>query len=425
MSRLPVIYGLGLSHRRTPVLVREKIALTVSDQLLLLEAAREEPLLGGLAYLGTCNRVEFYWTQYSGDDDLMPRLLGRIGYSLHNLAPHLYHVSGTEAAGHLGRVACGLESMVLGEAEILGQLDRAFRLSEEHGVTDRVLEALFQFALKAGRRARAETGINRHPVSVSSVAVHQAEARLGSLENRRATVLGLGETGTLVCQVLERKNLAGLVVVNRTSQRAEFRARSPHTEARGLGDLPRTLSESDLIFTCTGCPKPMISRAMVEAAMRERPDRPLLFVDLAVPHDVDPRVSELPNVIRIDVDALKPGISGSLRKRQQATPLVEAILSSELERFDRMYREMAVEPLINDLRGQAEEIRRREFQRLSERLPNLSEEEIAQVERFSRSLVQKLFHHPTRSIRREASEQYSGELVQTVRNLFQLRDRAS
>ncbi|MFT4604776.1 MAG: glutamyl-tRNA reductase [Rhodothermales bacterium] len=427
MPRKSDIFCLGISHRNASVHVREKLALTSAREAELYAAVTGSAALQGLVILSTCNRVEFYGSATIANDGLaeLRQILTDLGRLPEEVLPALYSKTGIEVAEHISRVAAGLDAMVLGEAQILGQLDVALEDARRHKGVDGHLESLFRFALKAGRRARAETRIGHNAVSVSSVAVRKAEAVLGSLEGKTVSVVGLGETGRLVLKVLRSRSSVEVILVNRTLKTAVVQATSLDAEVLAFAEMGEVLLRSDVIFSCTGCPLPIIEERTVERAMKSRAGRPLLLVDLAVPHDIEPEVARVEGVTHMDVDAMQVEISGSLRLREAAIPSVEAILEEERERFESWLQVARVQPLITDLRRQAENIRKEELARLAGRLPELPEELREHIDRFSQSLVQKLFHNPTTGIKREASTGDPEDLARTVRSLFKLRDVGS
>jgi glutamyl-tRNA reductase len=429
MPRNADLFCLGISHRTAPLKVRERLALTSGEQLRLLSDIRQSAKLSGLVMVSTCNRVEFYGshagTEVGGALEELKRLLGTLGHPVEGLDDKTYSLFGLDAARHVARVAAGLDAMVLGEAQILGQLDAALQTARDQEAVDEHLENLFRFALKCGRRARAETRIGHNAVSVSSVAVRKVEAQLGTLSGKTVAVVGLGEAGRLVVKLVRTKPGVELLLVNRTLEIATAQAERLGAEALPFSDLPTVLSRADAVFTCTGCPYPLIESSHVRQTLESRPERPLVLVDLAVPHDIDPAVSGVAGVTHYDVDSMQVEISESLKLRQTAVPEVEIILSEELARFARWLQVARVQPLITDLRRRAEDIRREEIARFEGRLPELPDEVREHIERFSRSLVQKLFHHPTEGIREGASLGDAEDIAKTVRNLFQLRDVGS
>lgn len=429
MPRNADIFCFGISHRNAALSLRERFVLTSAEHLRLQAEITRSPTLTGLVMVSTCNRVEFY-ASFGGSQlkhalKELHQMLAHLGCPVEGVRSQTYTLSGLEAARHLARVAAGLDAMVLGEAQILGQLDAALREAQDTGTVDEHLESLFRFALKAGRRARAETRIGHNAVSVSSVAVRKAETLLGTLSQKTVAIVGIGEAGRLVGKLVHAKPGIQLLLVNRNLEIATEQAERFGAEAYPFSELPAVLNRADAVFACTGCPYPLIEAEQVRKTVRLRPERPLVLVDLAVPHDVDPAVSEIPGVTHYDVDSMQVEISASLREREATIPEVESILEQELARFDRWLQIAQVQPLITDLRRRAEDIRREEIARLEGRLPELSDEVREQIERFSRSLVQKLFHHPTEGIREGASVGEADDIARTVRNLFQLRDVGS
>lgn len=447
-------YCIGINHHTAPVHIREKVALTTARQHeVLARVGPEEESLGdvgsdtiqaqGLLVLATCNRVEFYLSLpgnevredvgLSRDEAVL--LLARLGVDLGPVKEHVFVYAGEEAARHLGRVAAGLDAVVLGEAQILGQIHAAVQLSREHGALDAHLGALMKYGLKAGRRARAETGIGRNPVSVGSVGIRLAERVLGTLHGKTVVVLGLGETGQLALKVLRSMRPGRLVLINRTHetairQAAEWKLDSgldagpeAQAETAPVMELPGVLAHADLVFSATGCPYPMMSRDMISEAMSGRPDRELVVMDMAVPHDVEPEAATVPGVRLFDVDALESEVNASLDKRRQAIPDVERILEDELMRHVSWRSLRRTEPLISELRQQAETIRQQEVARFTRRMSSLEPDVQEQVDRFSQALVKKLLHHPTMQLRDGARESAS-DVTGVVRQLFQL-DRRS
>jgi len=434
-------YCIGINHHTAPVHIRERVALTVREQQQVLSrVGQHDPSadipeilhgLKGLVLVATCNRVEFYVSMVREHSDASRldgiALLQELGVDVSPVVDHLFILNGDEAARHLGRVAAGLDAVVLGEAQILGQLDAAVKLSREHGALDAHLEALMQYGLKTGRRARAETGIGRNPVSVSSVGIRMAERILGSLQGRTVVVMGLGEVGQLALKVLRGMQPGRLVLINRTPETAIRQAVEFDAESASVLALPDILAEADLVFSATGCPYPMIHRDMIASAMQRRPDRRLVLMDMAVPHDVEPEAAYVKGVQLYDVDALESVVTASLEKRRRAIPDVERILEDELSRLLTWRSRRRTEPLISDLRRQAEAIRRQEIARFTRHMaklePDVQKDIEEQVDRFSQALVQKLLHHPTMQLRDGARES-TPDVTGVVRQLFQL-DRRS
>jgi len=426
------VFCIGMNHRTAPVQIREKLALTSLERQRLFAHFRRAPEVEGIVLLSTCNRVELYVSlqgpYLDGGADRIKRVFAEAGFDLSSFEDHLYEYRGVDAAAHLADVAAGLDALVIGEAQILGQINEAFQEASELGTTDTHLDALFQFALKAGRRARAETKINHNPTSVSSVAVHLAERILGSLEGRTVGVVGLGEIGQLAIKVFRRSGVGRLLLVNRTSSRAQEKAKqindvSDIAESYSIMEIETVLREADVVLAATRCPLPLIGSEQVQRAMKERPERPLVLLDMAVPQDVGSDVADIEGVRLFNVDLLQEEVDLSLQKRRAEIPRVKEILHNEVERFEVWLKQSQVQFLIAELRRQADTIRREEVERFSQRTQDLPPELREQVERFSMSLVQKLFHNPTTNIREKAIEGDAQEFAETISELFRLKAR--
>jgi len=398
--------------------------LTSSQQRGLLAHMRHVSHVHGFMLVATCNRIEFYATVESVSPemaaDLLDRLLSKAGYPMRESAAYQYRYHGQAVAEHMARVAAGLDSVVLGEVEVLGQIKQALQQSEAVGVMDAKLRALIQFALKAGRRARAGTDLSKNPVSVSSVAVRMAERHLGTLKGKSVAIVGLGETGNLAAKAIQSRQVGRLMLINRTFEKALTQAPELGAEAYPIYELPQVLADADVVFTATGCPFVLIQKSMVERALAKRPDRPLVVLDMAVPPDAAPEVASLPGVRLITIDHLEEEAAASLDKRRAAVPHAEQILAGELERWSVQQQQQHVQPLITDLRRQAEQIRRYEVERLLKHCPEMDDATQQHVQRFSRALVQKLLHHPTTRLRSEAREGDPEAYAEAVRSLFAL-----
>ncbi|MEM1094608.1 MAG: glutamyl-tRNA reductase [Bacteroidota bacterium] len=413
-----------MSHHTAPVAVRQQFMVTSSQQRELLARMRHASHVHGFMILATCNRIEFYATVESVSPemaaDLLDRLLEKVGYPMRKSAAHQFRCYGEGVAEHMARVAAGLDSVVLGEAEVLGQLKQALQQAEAAGVVDARLRALAQFALKAGRRARAETDLSKNPVSVSSVAVRMAERHLGTLEGKTVVIVGLGETGNLAVKAIQSRSIGRLILINRTFEKAEAQAPGLDAEAVPIFALPQALAEADVVFTATGCPYVLMHKPMLAAALAKRPERPLVVLDMAVPPDADPKAAALPGLRLITIDQLEEEAASSLSKRRAAVPQAERILAQELDRWSMQQQQQQVQPLITDLRRQAEQIRRHELERLLKHCPEMDEATQQHVQRFSQALVQKLLHHPTTRLRSEARGGDPEVYAEALRSLFAL-----
>jgi glutamyl-tRNA reductase len=404
---------LGLSHRTAPVELRERLGT------LGLGAERCPEVLEH-AVLSTCYRVELYAFLVDGVDDARDALVDALA-DVHDveradLVDHLYVHGGEDAARHLARVAAGLDSLVLGEAEILGQVRDAFAAAG--AAAGPALTLLFRTAIAAGRRARVETAIGANPATASSMALALADGVLGDLRGRRALVVGAGRIGLQTLKALTGRGIEEIAVANRTRERAaEVAARfggSPY----GLDEIEDALAWADLAVTATGSEDPVLRSELVRSAIGRRPERPLVLVDLAVPADVERSAADVEGVSLFDVDDLRAGLDGSLAARLAEVPRVEAIVEDEVDGFGRRYRELEIEPLLAELRLQAEEIREQEVERALRKLGDTDPEAAAQLEHLSRVLVKKLLHEPTVRLRQRAGEGDADDVAAAVRELF-------
>ncbi len=415
---------LGLSHHTAPVAIREQLSFAPGVVEKTLRHVKEAGCFKEFAILSTCNRIEFYacpLTHHQPDvfSEILDIVAQTPGADLEMLAPYFYRYETMAAAHHLCRVASGLDSMVLGEPQILGQVGTALRLSEANGLAGLVLTTLFQTALKAGKRARAETALNRNPVSVASVAVDLARRLRGDLQECRITVIGAGEMGRLVLKILKSRKAGHLTVMNRSEERAVALAQRIGCDAAPLDRLDDALAASDVVISSTSADHVLIGTEAA-AAMRERAGRPLLLIDLAVPRDVDPAVANLEEVLLYDIDQLRVQVEASLDERKKEIPQVETIIAEELDRFATWLRETTVQPVITGLRRKAEAIRQQELERALRTMDSLDDEAIEQLQFFSHALVNKLLHDPTTRLRQGAANGEAEQYTILVRSLFAL-----
>jgi glutamyl-tRNA reductase len=416
---------VGLSHRTAPVEVRERLAFPGTEAGRALAALRG----GGLeeaVLLATCNRTELYLNpSEEGALARVERFLEQAAGALPGpIGRYLYRRSGDDVALHLFRVVAGLDSMVLGEAEVQGQVREAYQRSAtaEPSMTGAVLNRLFQTALSVGGRVRSETAVGEGTASVASVAVDLARKIFGDLRGKRVLVLGAGETAERVVASLAREGVEGVMVANRTYDRAVDLAERLHGRAVRMEEIIRALAESDIVVTSTSAPHPLITRAMVAEAHPGGLGRPLLVVDIAIPRDVEPGVGVMPNVFLYNVDDLQKILDESLDRRRDAAVAAEALVAREAEAFGNWHRALAVVPAIRALREHGERVRAREVERLLASMPELSAAGREELEAFSRRLLNQLLHDPTARLREAAEEGRAEEILAAVRQLTEGED---
>jgi glutamyl-tRNA reductase len=406
---------LGLSHRTAPVELRERIGA-------LGPGAERCPAVLEHAVLQTCYRVELYARLTSevedARDELVDALSSAHGVSRELLLDHLYVHSGEDVARHLCRVAAGLDSLVLGEAEILGQVGEAYGSGAAAGTVGPGLTLLFRTAITAGRRARSETAIGANPATASSMALALAEGALGGLREKHVLVVGAGRIGLQTLKAAGGRGVAQVAVANRTKARALEVSEQFGATAYELSELEDALAAADVAVSATSSETPVMSAELVRAAAARRADRPLVLVDLAVPADVERDAGDIEGVSLFDVDDLRAGLDDTMAARLREVPKVEAVVEQEVEDFGRRYRELEVEPLLSELRKQAESIRARELERALADLGEVDPAVAERMEHLSRTLVKRLLHDPTVRARERAGAGNADEIAEAVRDLF-------
>ena len=424
-----IVLCVGVDHQTASLAMREPLACSVAhaEKLYLdFTAGRIIDALPveELALLSTCNRVEVY---AAVPDECATRATTDAMWSFlwrgrddapGTIAPHGYTFTGSHAERHLCRVAAGLESMLLGEAEVLGQIADAFALAQRARATGSTLDALFNAALRAGRRARTATSIGRNPVSVSSVAVDLAAALAPEMCGRKVLILGAGKMARIAADLLVGRGEWMICIASRTPEHARVLAERVHGYPIALEAVPNALADVDLVIACSASPTPIVSEEVVRAAMRERADRLLTIIDIAVPRDVDPAVRIIPGVRLYDVDELRPRVEESLARRREEIPAVEAIVEDEVKQLAARRRGAALLSIVDAWRGAAEDTRRREVERALGSIPNGDGAVRESLERFSVVLVKRLLDEPSRRLRAEAANGHAELYAEMARRLF-------
>ncbi len=400
---------VGVSHHRAPVELRERVALDSEGAAAL--AARLAERSGEAIVLSTCNRTEIYVA-----GDAIEEAEGAAGLDDAALVGVRYRLGGEAAALHLFRVAAGLDSLVPGEGEILGQVRGAF----EAGKPGPLLDRLFRQALHIGGRVRSETAIGENPSSVSGAAAALAQQVFGELEGRRVLLVGAGRTSELAARNLRTRGAEIVAVANRTTVHAAELAERLGAKAVPLDGLGAALVEADIVVASTSAPSFVVTRETVAGSLRARKGRPLLFVDLAVPRDVDPAVNDLDGCFVYDVDDLEVVVAESLAGRRHEAAHAERIVEAEAEVFREWHAALDVVPAIASLRARAEEIRAAEVAKAQGRLGKLSDSDRKLVESMTTQIVNKLLHLPTVRMKEAAAAADGVVYAEVVRHLFGL-----
>jgi glutamyl-tRNA reductase len=422
---------VGVSHRTAPVEVRERMAFGPSETSRALLALRQEAGVEEAVLLSTCNRTEVYLypSRDASHMGLVGRLLeGKAGPLERPAQEYLFQHRGDGAVRHLFQVSSGLDSMVTGEAEIQGQVRDAYELATSLTVdppmAGPVLNRLFQMALSVGGRVRAETAINEGSASVASVSVELARKIFGSLRDKRVMILGAGATAELVVEALSREGVRGILVANRTYDRAVELAQKMHGHAVHFDRLAESLASADIVLASTAAPHHVLSRETFRRAFPGKRGHPLLIIDIAIPRDVDPAVGDEPEVFLYNVDDLRKIVDEHVKVRAEAIPEADRIIQSHSRAFRTWYASLEVVPVIRSMRERAEAHRALELGRLMRGMDHLGEEDRARLEEFSRRLLNKLLHEPTVRLRKGMTRGGQGEeLVDAVRFLYGLEEQ--
>jgi glutamyl-tRNA reductase len=417
---------VGLSHHTAPVSLLEQMALSPHAVGKLIEDLAMAEYVGEAVVLSTCNRVEAYADVakfHAGVAELSDLVARHCGVPLDSLTPHLYVHYDDRAVQHLLHVACGLDSMVVGETQILGQVRTALRRAQEHGSVGRVLNELFQHALRVGKRAHFETGIDRAGASLVSVGLERAVAVVGELGERTAVVVGAGSMSALAAATLRRAGVAELLIANRTPARAERLAAETGGRALPLDRLGAAFAAADLVVSCTGAAGLVVNVADVAGARRDRGDRPMFVLDLALPRDVDPAVRGLPGVTVLDLEGLS-AFTGAGETVGGEVDHVRRIVAEEIAVFAGMQRAARVAPTVVALRSMAAEVVAAELDRLDGRRPELDPALRSEFARTVWRVVDKLLHAPTVRVKELAGRPGAASYADALRELFDLDQAA-
>ena len=419
---------VGLNHRTAPLEVRERLSLTRAELPGALKAMERSGVPGVI--LCTCNRSEFYALEPStppgfpsqsglGDVRIKEFLVEHFKVSLQDVERYLYVHSGQECISHLFRVASSLDSMILGEEQIIGQVREAFDAGMRAGTVPGPLSHLFQQGLRVGREVRRDTGIGHNALSVSRACVQLAKEALGDLAPLTAMVVGAGDAGGLAAEVLSLSGVSEVVVANRTHQRAIELAKDLSGRAIPFEQMPEAIRQADIVIGCTGSPGYVVHAHMVAQAMAQRRDRPLFLIDIAVPRDIDPATGQIKNVFLHNVDDLESISASSRREKEMEARTAEDMVKAETELFMRWCLPQEAQPVLSALRNQAESIREEELNKTVRGLAGkLDSHELASLEAMTRAIVNKLLHGPTVYLK----EQRASYNLQIAREMFRLSD---
>jgi glutamyl-tRNA reductase len=417
------LLSLGVSHKTAPLELRERVALTEGRAAGVLNELVEAPEVHEAAAISTCNRTELYLAAPDGvgAESLALGVLAReAGTPPTELVGHLYSLRGADAAMHLFRVTAGLDSMIVGEAEVQGQVKRAYELALVEGATGPILNRLFRGALAAGKRARSETGITERGVSVPSVAVELAQRALGDLAKRLVLVVGAGETAELTARALVARGVEPAFIANRRYDRAIGLAQRFGGRAIRFEELPEQMVRADIVVSSTSSPHHVIEPEALTEVMAGREAWPLLLIDLAVPRDIHPGCRDLGGVDLFDMDDLQAQVERNASGREAEARRAESVLRAELARFERWLGSQDVVPTVAALRGRADEVVSRVLAENESRWESLSPADQKRIHAMARAIASRLLHEPTLRLKRASGEEDAYVFVNALRELFGL-----
>jgi glutamyl-tRNA reductase len=412
------IHIAGVNHSTTPIEIRERLAVS-NDRLFDALSLLREYVSQGLI-LSTCNRIEAYSVAESSDS-FQPGIdffKAWANISDADLSPYIYCYQNEAAVRHLFRVASGLDSMIIGEFEILGQVKNSLEEANKARMVEHPLRTLLHQALRVGRQVREETGISKNALSVSSVAVELAAKAIGDLTRCKALVIGTGEAGRLVAKALKERGVANITTTSRSYEKASALAKSLGGSSVDIGSLGQELTGCDIAISCTGAPHLILDLKTLENAISAREKQPLVIIDIAVPRDVDPAVGRLSNVFLYDIDDFMHISERNRRQRETEIQKAVEIIESEVKRFASRWQAMEVKPLISSLVGKAEAIRQAQLKMTLKKLRRLSTEEQQSLEAMTEAIVQKILHDPIQRLKKDAHGR--DDYIRLVTDLFQL-----
>ncbi len=399
---------IGINHKTAPIELRERIAISREDLPETTRALAAEPGITECMIVSTCNRVEIVAAVESPDADLASFLHRHFDLDPGLLAPHIYRHQDQDAVRHLFRVASSLDSMVVGEPQILGQVKEAFAVARASGTVGGQLEHLLQSAFSAAKKVRSETEIGSNSVSIASVAVELARKIFGSLQGRTVFLVGAGKMSELAARHLVQQGAGAILVTNRTIERARLLAEPFKGRVIPFEELHDAATQADIVISSTGAPHPIFRREHGHIFMQRRRNRPMFFIDIAVPRDVDPAVNKIDGIFVYDIDDLQQVAAAHMQERSRQAVDAETLIAGEVERFHQRQRTVNVAPAIVALQRRAEQIRLAEIHRMHARLGTLTPEQLAAIEALTRGLVNKFLHPPMQALKQAAR---SGDAV--------------
>ncbi|HET9439243.1 MAG TPA: glutamyl-tRNA reductase [Longimicrobiales bacterium] len=422
---------VGISHHTAPLHVRERFVFDNDQARALLRALLRDELASEAVLLSTCNRSELYYVAEEDNEPLhqvfVDELALRGQVAATDAEGFVYAHRERDVVHHLFRVTSSLDSMILGEPQIQGQVKAAFdvanELSAEARTAGPILTRLFESALSVGGRVRSQTDLGTGSASIPTAAVELARKIFGNLRGRTAAVVGSGEMSQLALECLHAEGVSDAVVVSRTEERARTVAEKMGARASAHADMPRLLADVDIIIAATAAPHAVITRELVQRSLPRGRRHPLLIVDIALPRDVEATVGDINNVFLYNIDDLQQVVDATLERRRSQVPAAERIIAEATEDFWSWFRSLEVVPLIRELRAHAEDIRQREVEKALRSMSNVSPSDAAAIEALTRQILAKVLHRPTVRLKEAASNGHEREVMRTMRYLLGLDER--
>ncbi len=412
----------GVNHKTAPVDVRERFAIPEKNLPEALQRLVQHPGVEEALIVSTCNRVEFAARTQNGSADLHSFLAEYFGVPREQFEQYLYDHRDENAVRHIFRVASSLDSMIVGEPQILGQVKEAYATARAVGAVTSHLDALFTRSFAVAKRVRNETAVGTSAVSVASVAVDLAKRIFGSLSGRHVCLVGAGKMSELAARHLLAHGAGSIFVANRTYDRAVTLAAKFNGQALRFEEIYDTIDKADIIITSTGAPHAIFRREHGEKFLHRRRNRPMFFIDIAVPRDVDPGMNELDGIFVYDIDDLQQVVTANLADRSQEAARAEAIIQDEVTRFMARLQTLDVVPTIVSLQDHLETIRQAEIDRVRGRLGKLTPEQEMAIEALSRGIINKIMHTPITTLKSAARSQEATTVVDLIKRIFNLRE---
>jgi glutamyl-tRNA reductase len=419
------ILAVGLNFKTAPVAVREKVTFAESTLPEALQQLKQTKSILECVILATCNRTEVYAVVdqlHTGRHFIRAFMEKWFGVSREFLDAHLYIQENDDAIAHLFRVTCGLNSMVIGETQILGQMKEAFALAAQNDATGTIFNMLFKQAVTLGKRAHAETSIGENAVSVSYAAIELGKKIFGQFDDKSVLIIGAGKMSELAAKHLHANGAPNVYVINRTFSRAEELAVKFQGSAYPFEQLDAILEKVDIVISSTGADHLVLTKAQITSVMKRRKNRPLFMIDIAVPRDLDPKINEIPNVYLYDIDDLEGIVEFNLQERQKEALKIEEMVQVEMSAFDQWISTLGVVPLIKALREKSLSVQEETMRSIENKLPNLSERELKILQKHTKSIVNQLLRDPILRIKEMAGEQGAEQSLEMFEKLFALED---